>query len=122
MAEAIRKSRQQWHELDEPPRRALLLQRPGDTQLSKWSGSGPAGKLTGDEMIALTRQCVVGWRGVTEADLLGAAVGSSDDQPFSREVFDVWAEDQMPVLRDVAVAVLAMIKAHADAKVEASGN
>ena len=48
-------------------------------------------KLPPEELVA---QLVVGWDGVTEADLLGDGVGASDAVPFSAEVAVQWLCEQ----------------------------
>lgn len=56
------------------PGKVLLIRRPLDHQLRALAGGLTA------ELLA---QHVVGWQGITEADLLGAAVGAEDEAEFS---------------------------------------
>lgn len=62
------------------------------------------------------RKYVVGWSGFTEADLLGAGVGSSDPVDFSA---DLWAEvcsDDMGWINQIAEAILKSVVDHWSAK------
>lgn len=73
--------------------------------------------ITGDKGtwnvgIEQVRKCVVGWQGFTAADLLGAAVGSSDPVEFDA---DLWAEvcaDDIAWIRQVADAILTSVVDH----------
>lgn len=47
-------------------------------------------------------QQVCAWEGFSEADLLGAAIGSSDPLPFDRALWDRIARDRVDYIRAVA--------------------
>ena len=47
-------------------------------------------------------QYACGWDGFTEADLLGAAVGSSDPAPFGTDLWAEWVRDNTDVLPGIA--------------------
>jgi hypothetical protein len=110
--------RRRWHELDDPPRRALLLQRPGALRLMRMR----AGGLDAEGAVREVSEAVVDWRGFTEADLLGQAIGSSDAHPFSREVFECWIEDNVDSLEQAAVEYFELIRAYVDSKGGAEKN
>lgn len=114
-----REARSQWHELDEnPPRRAVLVRRPSATSMLQFaSGVGAA------QVPDLVTASVVGWRGFTEADLLGAAVASSDsEQPFDAAVFREWIEDDAGAMNSIAIAVVNLVQAHASRQEAAAKN
>ncbi|PTT75431.1 hypothetical protein DBR42_28940 [Pelomonas sp. HMWF004] len=70
---------------------------------------------------AVCRQAV-GWRGITEAELLGAVVGSSDPVEFST---DLWAEvvrDRADWLGTCSVHLMEQINGHLQAKAEQRKN
>lgn len=120
-AELIRRMKAQrraWHELDDPPRRALQLERPAEMAVMKWRGSG----LTTERVPELLRECVVDWRGFTEADLLGASIGGDTEQPFDREVFSIYIEDHAEELSGAAMKVFDLIKGHQEAREVAGKN
>lgn len=63
------------------PGRVLLVRRPLEvTEMAAF--------FRGHDPQALFIRHVVGWEGVTQADLLGAAIGAADPAPFSRELAD----------------------------------
>lgn len=76
------------------------------------------------ESVPDTELCfrwVTDWRGVTEATLLGAGIGSSAPVPWSTEV---WAEvvgDRKAWASAVAQAVVDAMQAHLTAKVATAG-
>jgi hypothetical protein len=119
-AEMIRRvlaSRQSWFELDDPPRRALLLQRPAELQLMAWRDN-----LSVMTMPEHVMNVVVGWRGFTEADLLGPAVGSSDEQPFSVELFKLWAADNLMEVTAAGKRVFEMVEQYSKRQESAAKN
>jgi len=55
---------------------------------------------------------VNGWKGFTEADVLGAAVGSSDEVPFSPELWAELVSDKLEWMRKVADKILKSVVEH----------
>lgn len=55
---------------------------------------------------------VTAWSGVTEADLLGAAVGASDPVPFSPELMAEVVLDRPEWLDAVSLKLLSMVNAY----------
>jgi hypothetical protein len=83
--------------------------------LSKASSRGD-----GDEVIRLTGQLIREWEGVTQATVLGAAVGSSDPAPFDPRLWRVLAGDRPSWALDAGNAMLAAaIERHEAAAVSA---
>jgi hypothetical protein len=117
IARRMRQARERWHELDDPPRRALLIRRPGEVQMMRWRDG-----LTVERMPELVAQTVVDWRGFTEEDLLGGGVGGSDPVEFSRAVFDEWIGDRVKEMTDAATAVFELVNAHQIAQQAAAKN
>lgn len=57
------------------PGKTMRIRRPAATRLGQFR------HITAE----LAAACCVGWDGITEADLLGAEIGSSDPAPFDTE-------------------------------------
>lgn len=65
---------------------------------------------------------VDGWRDVTEATLLGGAVGSEDAVPFSAALWRAWVRDNVDAVEVVAKAIGAAISAHIQTRKAIAGN
>lgn len=65
---------------------------------------------------------VVGWDGITQADLLGAAVGASDPAPYSPELAAEYLADRGDWLADVGTWLAEAIKAHIDKRAAEAKN
>jgi hypothetical protein len=59
---------------------------------------------------------VVGWDGITEADVLGAAVGASDPVPFDAALWGELAKDRPDWYRKAAHGLIEAITTHLAAK------
>lgn len=57
-------------------------------------------------------QYVCGWEGFTEADLLGAAIGSSDPLPFDTALWSRVLRDRAQYVQPVAEGIVAAIDEH----------
>jgi hypothetical protein len=117
MVRRLQAARQRWHELDDPPRRALLIRRPAEVAMMRWRE-----RMTPERIPEMVIETVVDWRGFTEADFLGAGVGASDPQAFSSELFAEWVNDNADALGDVAETVFTMINEHSTAREKALKN
>jgi len=96
------------------PGKVLLVRRPLEaTEMPLFRG--------GVEAELVTRQ-VVGWEGITEADLLGAAVGASSPVPWSAELCAEVLADRSGWLSAAAEWLVQAIRAHLDARGEAAKN
>lgn len=120
----LREQRDSWCVLreaaDGEPELAVCLRRPTEAEIP---GYKPTATQSTEQLLteAVCRQAV-GWRGITEAELLGAAVGSSDPVEFS---VDLWAEvvrDRADWLSACAVHLMQQINSHLRAKAEQRKN
>ena len=111
---ALRKQRRQWVELvDGQPEKAISFQRPPEADFYKLKdGIGPD----------LVCQYVDGWRGLTEADIVGGEHGSDAPAVFSPELFRVWVQDRADLLLRLAGAMAAAVDKHLSAALTIQGN
>ncbi len=116
----LRAARQSWVDL-EPGKRVQII-RPAETELGEFLHYGQAGELQAVADVPQCKRFVTGWDGITEADLLGAAIGSSDALPFT---VDLWAEvvgDRSDWCRVVSEALVKAITDHVKSRDEATKN
>lgn len=110
-------TREQWLELDPegtPNRRALLVRRPAETELSRLRN--------GIDVEDAARACV-GWRGFTEAALLGPALGSQDTQvPFLPDLCLEVLRDNAEWVNAVTERMATALQAHIAARLETRKN
>ncbi len=103
----LREQRMKWVELAALPGKRVRIIRPTETELPEFFQGG---RLTvGLEQV---KRFVVDWEGFTEADLLGAAVGSSDPLPFDPALWAEVAADQSAWVRQLAQDLLDHVVAH----------
>lgn len=102
-----RMAEQRAHWVDLPGGKRLQFHRPPEVEM-------PA--LIGGVRIDHLVQYACGWAGFTEADLLGAAVGSSDAVPFHRDLWAAWLRDHSDALQPAADAMARVIEAHLKAR------
>lgn len=111
---ALRKQRRQWVELVEgQPDRAISFQRPPEADYHKLLGG-----------IGLEQVChyVDGWRGLTEADIVGSEHGSDAAAVFTPELFKVWVQDRAELIARIAAAMAAAVDKHVSAAEATRGN
>lgn len=72
--------------------------------------------------LELITGAAVGWRGITEADILGASVGVAQDQEFSPEVAKLVLTDNIDWLMACANAMVEHINARAESTKAIAGN
>ena len=77
------------------------------------------GRATSPDLFLRT---VVGWSGFTEADVLGAAVGSSSEIAFDADLWSVLALDNMEWISAVSTAVVESIKGYLERQEAARKN
>lgn len=87
--------RQTWANLEGGKR--VQLMRPPETQLPD---------LISGVHLQHVVDCACNWEGFTEADLLGAGIGGSDEVPFHKDLWAAYAADNAKALQ-VAAAALA---------------
>lgn len=93
--------REQWVDLGDGKR--VKVRRPAAAELFAF------GRATNPEQFM---RCAVGWEGVTEADILGAAVGSDAAVPWSLDLWLVLALDNPEWMTAVSAAVVEAIKTY----------
>jgi hypothetical protein len=112
-------AREQW--VDVAPGKAVRFRRPleGEMEAMFRTVDGRRSFRVGLDDV---RRCAVDWRGFTEADLLGAAVGGSDPLPFDSEVFGAAIGDNLDWLQAAIEGLGEMIVTRMAARAEARGN
>jgi hypothetical protein len=73
--------------------RRLQYRRPPEVELPR---------LAGGVTLEVVVQYACGWSGFTEADLLGPAIGSNDEVPFSAELWEAYVRDHAGELQIAA--------------------
>lgn len=116
--------RESWCELkpaaDGKPALEVLLRRPSEDELPEFKPQG--GKTMQQLLTTAVCKQAVNWRGFTEADLLGAAVGSSDEVPFSPAVWDVVVRDRMGWIDACSTHLMQQITQHIEQREAAAKN
>lgn len=83
-----------------PDGKRVQIRRPLQTELRKFVGG-----------VSLDHMCEYscGWEGFSEADLLGAAIGSSDPLPFDAALWSRVLRDRVDYVEPIAQAMVAAI-------------
>lgn len=117
LIERLLAQRESWVELEPAagglPARRVRIRRPPETEFHVLGQGVEAHHL---------RQFVVGWDGITEADVLGAAVGASDPLPFDANLWVELARDRADWYRTTAHALIDAITAYLNQKAAAAKN
>src|SRR5690606_146766 len=92
-------AREQWVDVG---RFGFLVRRPTEMQITRWRNAAAL-----EVTFTIVAECVVDWRGITEADLVPS--GASDQAPFDAETYRLWAEDRPDVWQPLAEAVMRMV-------------
>jgi hypothetical protein len=103
--------RERWVDLEDGKR--LRIRRPPETDLGRFR-SGLA--------VADVASAVVGWDGITEADILGPQDGSTSAVPFNAELCLEVLRDRIDWTGKAAEGVLDAIRQHLDAREAARKN
>lgn len=114
----MREQRMKWVDIVGQPGKRVRLIRPTETEVGQYLSKGRE-LVVGLEEV---KRFAVDWQGHTEADLLGASIGSADSVPFDP---DLWAEvvsDQAKWVRQLAQDLLDMVVAHGSAVAEDAKN
>lgn len=98
----LRAQRLRWVQVE--PGIEVQFRRPLEAELARFAEGG----------VTVEHVCdyVVGWRGVTEATLLGAAVGSGDVADFTPALWSEYVRDRIDVVRCVAAAIADAVSTH----------
>jgi hypothetical protein len=116
---ALRRRRESWVTLAEGKR--VKIRRPPETGLREFL-TIVDGKRTWLVGLEAVQRHVVDWDGFTEADILGASVGSSDTVPFDADLWSELVANNIEWLNDVAAALLKDIVDFLAAKDEVAKN
>ena len=85
--------------------------RPTDEDAVRWHRGNV-------DFVAIAREIVVGWEGVTEDDIVGG--GGTDPVKFDRALWEAWAPDRPDLWEPLAMAALEQFNLHREA-LEAAG-
>jgi len=113
----IRKSRELRIELDKPRgdgKFTVVALRPNDLEMSELVA------LSGHQHIRRMLECVVGWEGVTEDDLVGG--GGTDSVPFDARLWVDWAADNGTWWNPIAERLKAAYATHIESLEVAAKN
>lgn len=117
-------ARETWCELrpasDGKPALKVLLRRPPEADFPRMRNlTGAAGRMQSLELIA---DFTVGWDGFSEAELFGAAVGSSDPLPFDEAAWPEIVRDRVDWVNACVAHLAKEVKAYIDKKDAAAKN
>jgi hypothetical protein len=105
LLETMRSQRKRWVPIKEGKEVQILL--PTEFEVLKhFVEPGEPGKLNLKADYEEVKTFVCGWKGFTEADLLGAAVGASDALEFHADLWAAYVADNLECVRKVAKALL----------------
>lgn len=121
----MRAQRQSWVEVMPAPEggvaKRIKITRPPENEVSSFVASTEDGRFTLQATADHVSRYVVGWDGITEADLVGAA-GGSDPAPFHGDLWRLVVEDRLDWMRTIAQALLDAILTHRAARTEDEKN
>ena len=99
----MREQRMAWLELQ--PGKSARLIRPTQIEVMRLMFKNGTIEIT----LEQAQQFVVDWQGFTQADLLGASVGSSDALDFDKDLWREVSNENAKWLGDVANRLLEMV-------------
>ena len=111
-------ARQTWVELE--PGKLVQIIRPPEAALYEFNLQGSENNI--DRMLRCVTKYVTGWEGITEADLLGAALAPADAVPFDAAIWAAVVADRVHWIRVVMDALIDAINTHDHAKQAAAKN
>lgn len=111
LVQQLRSQRESWAEV--APGKRIKVRRPQEAQMFRFRGGISA---------ALAVEFVVGWEGITEADLLGEAIASQTPAVFTPELASETLLDRMDWVEKVSAELKRAIEVHLAAKAEATKN
>ena len=102
----MRRNREQSVDLGDG--KSVTFRRPPEAEMNALLEPTAPGsdKVTFMVDVQHVRKYVVGWKGFTEADLLGSAVGSDTPVEFDAELWDELCSDRLEWVTKVAKAIL----------------
>ena len=96
-----------------PDGRRVQFRRPLETEFGKFRSG-----VSVDHLV----EYACGWEGFTEADLLGAAIGSSDPVAFAPELWGRLVRDRLDYVAPVAQAIVDAVTQHLASRDAAAKN
>lgn len=104
----LRARREKWVEVEpaagDKPAKEIRIIRPPESEFWRFGQDGAS--------VDIACDFVTGWRGVTEADLLGEAVGASDPVDFDSALWKEVVRDRTGWLNKAASAVSQSVMDH----------
>ena len=114
LIEQMRAQRLSWVELEPAsagqPARRVQITRPPENDVASFITTTD-GRFTLEASVTHVSKYVVGWDGITEADLIGPA-GSAEPAPFTPALWAIVVEDKLGWMRAIGRALLDAIVAH----------
>lgn len=104
-------ARESWFELE--PGKRLKIRRPAEVQMAE---------LRRGISVEDLGEFVIDWEGFSQADLLGAAIGSDAVVPFDADVWKVAVADRNKWFNAAAREVIRLMTEHLQSKAEAEKN
>lgn len=121
----LQAQRASWCELqpaaDGHPAIEVQLSRPVEAELRDYYDARAAGTLQ-PRLVRAACEQATGWRGMSAAALLGAAIGSADELPFDAALWVEVVRDRQAWLDKVAVHLMDAIAAHLATRSAAAKN
>lgn len=112
------KQRESWCTLrpaeGESPELAVCLRRPPEVDLKALTTDD--GRVRRDALSAMVSSAAVNWKGFTEAELLGAAIGSSDPLEFDHALWIEVVRDRAEWQAACEAHLVARINEHLEAR------
>lgn len=108
LVEKLKRARESWTTVG---KFEFLVRRPTALEGAELARSGPRAQLAA---------AVVGWKGVTEQDLVPG--GTADPVPFDAEVFVEWVSDRPEILLALTTAINDAVAAYAAKRRELEKN
>jgi hypothetical protein len=104
--------RESWVDLEDGKR--VKIRRPAEAQMPAFRAG-----VTPERVV----RCCVDWDGFSEADVLGAALGSGNSKvAFAVDLWEVLALDRMDWLEKVSSSLVEAITSHLSARSDAAKN
>lgn len=116
LVKRMREARMRWVDLGDGKRVRII--RPTEVQVSQQLFKGGEVSVEYADVVAFT----VDWEGFSEADFLGAAIGSSDPLAFDSALWAEAVADRSAWVKQVATAILTAAVDHHSARTESAKN
>lgn len=122
VVEALKKSRLKSVDLDDGLK--IFFTRPPEVEMAKYlhASADETDTVRWGISVEEMKRYVTGWEGFTEATFLGSSIGASDPEPFSKELFSVWIDDNAKHATRISGAIIDSMVDFINAKEKVSGN